>query len=324
MLLILLFINESCKNNSLEKLENSILFLHLKLNQQNKKIAKEILQSKINIEFYYVNDKFRRKVHLDAMRELDLETNKLIHQIDKISKEIINLSDLGIENINSEYGDTIQIKLITNKQETDLVASYFKGEYSDKISKFKELEDYINSFVKNVNIITERIYKYERLNPEYYNNFNLDIGEFKNDNFINLPLISVITILEELKHRIYMSELRILKRFDFWIASYGVSFDNLEPRIINNELIMAGWRSTVPFIVHIGSYDDLDKENGCFYPNADKLIFETKDGKLKLDYRMINKKFSKYSILLGCKQTIKGVTYFYPVMNNDKYYFESK
>ena len=336
-ILISLVINESCQNNSSEKLEKSILLLHLKLKQQNKKLVHDILKSYGNIDFYYVNDTVRQKPYLDAILELELQTNNLICEINILSREIINLSDLGEGNTYSMYGDTIHLEFVKNKYEIDLLTRYFKGEYSNNISKSKELELNVRLFVESLNNITKKISDYERYHSKLSNNLGLDVEElnvnykgsslsvnWENNYLNNQSLISVITNLEELKSRIYISELRILHRFNLLVMIRDVSFDNLEPRIIDGEIVMTAWRSTVPFVVHVGAYEDFDKNQIYFKPNTDKLIFKINSGKLKINYKMINAKYEKYSIIVGCKNSKTGLLEFYPVMNGDKYYFESK
>ena len=79
------------------------------------------------IDFAYQNDKIKVKKALDAAKATQKASEELVVYIDNLKKEIINITDLGHEQIDAMYGDTVNLMHVKGKDNNGPPTHYFMG-----------------------------------------------------------------------------------------------------------------------------------------------------------------------------------------------------
>ncbi len=300
------------------------------------------------ISFAYTNDKKKVKPTYDAATSVQKRANEMIAYIENIKKEVINVTD-GQDDIQSAYGDTVQLIDIQAKDNFDAPTHYFmgasitdgeKGVDGDggKAPELKaELEKYVadlksamkSAKVKGVDGLGDL--GVNTKDPEKKNVEHPEENYWASSNFYHLPLAATVAILSQMENQVRNAEATTLNKLLGNIGATDMKFDNLEARVVPKstyviqggeyeaDLFVAAWSSTTNPKVIVGPANALDTNTLTFKTN-DTIHVPVEDGIGKYKVKASSLGEKKYASVIEVKNTSTGEINKYPLQVGDDYF----
>ena len=197
------------------------------------------------IDFAYQNDKIKVKKALDAAKKTQEASIALILYIDNLKKEIINITDLGTDQIDAMYGDTINLMKVKGKDNNVPSTHYFMGGSTStgeksidgpegKAPEFrKKLDTYVAELLGllkgldirgvdnlgDLGVNTKDPIEKSIDNPE--ENF------WASSNFYHIPLAAEVAILSQIENQVRNAEATVMNKILGSIGATDMKFDEL-------------------------------------------------------------------------------------------------
>lgn len=302
------------------------------------------------IDFAYQNDKIKVKAALDAATQTQKVSSELVAYIDTLKKQVINLTDLSSDEINSVYGDTIPLIHVKGKDNSGPSTRFFMGGstttgeasidgIAGKAPELKvELDDYVKTLknlLKGLNV--KGVDKLGDLgvntkNPEEQSMENPEENYWASSNFYHLPLAATVAILSQMENQVRNAEATVLNKINSSIGATDMKFDGLEARVVPKstyviqggdyeaDLFVAAWSTTSKPKVIVGPASKLDTVKWEFKPGTDTTQVNVVDGVGKYKVKAGALGEQKYASIIEVKNTSTGDVQTYPLAVEGNYY----
>ena len=353
-----LFLTAMLALNISKEILNAFVVVNDGLEATNNNFKDKNESAMSEVMFAYMQDKVKAQPAMDAANKVKKSSEELVIYIDKLKKEIINLTELGgHENIDAMYGDTVKLINVAAKDANAPSTHYFMGGSSTtgekgidgnagKAPEFRaKLQDYVKDLkevmrglnIKNVDKMGDL--GVNTSDPEHKSADHPEENFWASSNFYHLPLAAEVAILSQFENQIRNAEATVMAQILTSIGKTDMKFDKLEARVVPRstyviqgtdyeaDLFVAAWSSTSKPKIIVGPANQLDTSDSTdikFKPGADTTVINVVDGvgKYKVKANTIGDR--KYASIIEVKNTSTGITTSYPLKVGDNYYTEYK
>lgn len=346
-----LFLTAMLALNISKDILNAFVVVNEGLESTNVNFEAKNSQTMSVIEQAFTNDKENVKVKkaLDAANKTQQFSTDLVAYIDTLKKQVINLTDLGKEDINAAYGDTVALINVKGKDSSGPSTRFFMGMSTttgeasiDGIAgEAPELKKALDGYVSKLLGLLQGldIKGLDQLgdlgvntkDPEIQDPEHPEENYWASSNFYHLPLAATVSILSQIENQVRNAEATVLNQINSSIGATDMKFDGLAARVVPKsnyviqggdyeaDLFVAAWSSTSKPIVVVGPASKLDTVDMVFTSN-DTTHVPVVDGVGKYKVKAGSLGEQKYASIIQVKNTSTGQTSTYPLNVEGEYF----